>query len=299
MRCLDARSSREFASGEPSRLTAKGDPFLPSPAIELAAIGSKAHAALSASGGTARLFATVSGAWYVAAGDEVIWAIAGKGLPHPRAVLLIQPLPADWREGLLAYSDLQAWKPAPPTLIAGGVAALAARARSLAMRILLAQAPRGMALLLAGRTPPFPFAGIASPAMALAQAIWCPACDPAEAVRTLIGLGPGLTPSGDDYVVGICFAARLRATAEPRARERVEALHACVAAGVAGRTNRISAAFLGDALEGLGLAALHEVCNTLAEEHADPLPPALRLVGIGHSSGWDILTGLLAGLGGL
>jgi hypothetical protein len=121
-----------------------------------------------------------------------------------------------------------------------------------------------------------------------------------DAAIGLIGLGPGLTPSGDDFIAGALFAARLRAAAEPRVDETAAWLGRAVLAVLPGRTNRISAALLGDAAEGLGFAALHELCHALAGGEGGAIDAAARrLVAIGHSSGWDMLTGLLAGIGGL
>ena len=65
-------------------------------------------------------------------------------------------------------------------------------------------------------------------------------------------------------------------------------------------THPISAALLGDMLDGHAHAPLHELADALAA--AAPLDATLaaarRLVRIGHSSGWDMLAGLVGGVAG-
>jgi hypothetical protein len=267
-------------------------------AVELRALGCVAARALGASAGVARLFSTVRGAWYLAAGEEILWAVAGELLPHPRAVLLARPLPSDWRGGALAASALRPWWPSLPDTIDDGEMALTSRANALVPRVLAATAPRGLGALLARADPPYPLAA-AGPAAAVLVDRLHRGGEFAPAALALIGLGPGLTPSGDDFLVGLCFAAHLRARVGEAARARLDALSAAISALAPGRTNRISASFLADAAAGLGLAALHALSDALAAGSPDPLPAALRLATIGHSSGWDMLAGFLAGLGAI
>ena len=111
---------------------------------------------------------------------------------------------------------------------------------------------------------------------------------PIPAIDALIGLGPGLTPSGDDFLGGVLVA-----------------LHHLGASDVAGylaekvlsraerRTNEISYAHLAAAAEGEGLAPLHAVLSSLCAPGAPRLGQSLSDVdAIGHSSGWDALAGV-------
>ncbi|HEX9396619.1 MAG TPA: DUF2877 domain-containing protein [Burkholderiales bacterium] len=103
----------------------------------------------------------------------------------------------------------------------------------------------------------------------------------AQEAEQLVGLGPGLTPSGDDYLGGVMVALRLidrgaQADAlwrwlEPRLKER---------------TGAISAAHLAAAAAGEAHEALHEVLNGQLEFE--------RLDAVGHCSGWDGLAGAMA-----
>jgi hypothetical protein len=103
----------------------------------------------------------------------------------------------------------------------------------------------------------------------------------------LLGLGPGLTPSGDDVLCGTLVALRAVGWNEPadhlaRAIDR--------AAPIA--TSPLSRAFLRAAAQGLGAAPLHETISGLLSGHTEGLDPPLRALGrIGHTSGWDALAG--------
>lgn len=115
---------------------------------------------------------------------------------------------------------------------------------------------------------------------------------PRDIVPGLIGLGPGLTPSGDDYLGGAMIALIMSGRAEDAASLASPAL-AMAAEG----TNRISAAHLRTAAKGLGADALHRSIDALARADDTALAAGLRgLDAIGHSSGWDALAGAVSAL---
>ena len=104
-----------------------------------------------------------------------------------------------------------------------------------------------------------------------------------EDAAALIGLGPGLTPSGDDYLGGILVALHgLARDAQAKALWRW--LQPRLAAG----TSAISAAHLEAAAEGEGHEALHSI---LQEASAASVAALDR---VGHCSGWDALAGAAA-----
>lgn len=106
--------------------------------------------------------------------------------------------------------------------------------------------------------------------------------------RQLVGLGPGLTPSGDDFLGGAMVA--LHAIGR---RAEAGRLWQTIAPFVARDTGPISHAFLVAAAHGTGSSTLHEALNaTLAA--TDPKPALARLAETGHSSGWDALAGVVA-----
>jgi len=104
------------------------------------------------------------------------------------------------------------------------------------------------------------------------------------AAEGLIGLGPGLTPSGDDYLGGVLVA--LHAT---RRAMHAASLWRWLEPLLAGRTSELSRAHLAAAAAGEAHEALHEVLNGAPPE---------RLDGVGHCSGWDALAGAMAVLRG-
>ena len=102
-----------------------------------------------------------------------------------------------------------------------------------------------------------------------------------QEAETLIGLGPGLTPSGDDYFGGVLVALH--------ALKRVshaQSLWRWLEPRLAARTSAISAAHLAAAAQGEAHESLHDVLNGN--------PDLGRLDDVGHTSGWDALAGAVA-----
>jgi hypothetical protein len=109
-----------------------------------------------------------------------------------------------------------------------------------------------------------------------------------DEAQMLIGLGPGLTPSGDDYLGGVLIALR-QLGREAQARGLWRWLEPRLS-----RTSAISAAHLAAAAAGEGHEALHGCLHALCEPNAD-WPAALAQLGsVGHTSGWDSLAGVVA-----
>lgn len=114
----------------------------------------------------------------------------------------------------------------------------------------------------------------------------------AQRLRALIGLGPGLTPSGDDYLGGYLIALAL--TARFTLRDRIW----CALEPHLGQlTNDISRAHLGAAAEGFGNAALHQLLSAILVGADDQIRASFsQAIEIGHTSGWDALAGAVAAL---
>lgn len=112
----------------------------------------------------------------------------------------------------------------------------------------------------------------------------------AHEAAQLIGLGPGLTPSGDDYFGGVLVALRWLGRGA-----HAESLWRWLEPRLAARTSPISAAHLAAAAAGQVHEALHEVLDNLSAWQAPDLHPSLaRLDAVGHTSGWDALAGVVA-----
>jgi hypothetical protein len=111
----------------------------------------------------------------------------------------------------------------------------------------------------------------------------------AEAAQ-LIGLGPGLTPSGDDYFGGVLVALRWLGRGT-----QADSLWRWLEPRLPGQTGAISAAHLAAAAGGEVHEALHEVMDHLSAWQVPALHPSLaRLDAVGHTSGWDTLAGIVA-----
>lgn len=106
----------------------------------------------------------------------------------------------------------------------------------------------------------------------------------AESALALVGLGEGLTPSGDDFLCGMLAGALLKGTCEATAffSHLSQKLR-----GVLDKTNDISAAFLSCAIEGLFSRAIIELAGG-----ADFQTVSQSFAAIGHSSGADTLSGI-------
>jgi len=106
----------------------------------------------------------------------------------------------------------------------------------------------------------------------------------------LIGLGVGLTPSGDDYLVGLL--AGLDATDDPIRHE----LASAITAQVDLRTTAIGAAALRHAAAGAFAERLHDMLIALARGSLDLATAIERVMAYGATSGGDTLVGLFGAL---
>jgi hypothetical protein len=115
----------------------------------------------------------------------------------------------------------------------------------------------------------------------------------ADALRPVLGLGAGLTPSADDAVAGLLLAARSWCV---DLGPTVSAVGAQLAPDLARRTTAVSAGLLRHAAEGRGAPEVVRAVDHLTGRH-DPSggPEAIsRLLALGHSSGRDTALGVLA-----
>lgn len=110
---------------------------------------------------------------------------------------------------------------------------------------------------------------------------------------SMLGLGPGLTPSGDDFLVGL-FAV-LNVTGSPCHGWLDGGAQALAHAGDA--TNTISLAALTAAAAGRVRESIAALIDALL--HGTPatlVQPLRRVLAIGATSGADLIAGILAGL---
>ncbi|MFV0368326.1 MAG: DUF2877 domain-containing protein [Hyphomicrobiaceae bacterium] len=107
----------------------------------------------------------------------------------------------------------------------------------------------------------------------------------------LLGLGPGLTPSGDDFLVGVMVTTHslgkhtAAITIWNALRENLS------------RTNQISTAHLGSAAHGYFSSNLHELLNSLLCGSDSQIEAAMAvIIKDAHTSNWDCLAGIITTL---
>jgi len=202
-----------------------------------------------------------------------------------RRVRLAAPLPSPRREPRLHPGDATAQ-------------ALTAAAETLLARLDEIGEARGFGIALRGDALAFPLDAVQEKATAFALACggrdWAQAC---AIGHGLLGVGAGLTPSGDDYIGGALFALRLGMRGDRAAQ--VETLAGRLCAFAATRTHVISATLLADLAALRGYSAMGELGLAAIDGGIPRVVAAGRaLAALGHSSGWDLLAGFIAGATG-
>ena len=135
-----------------------------------------------------------------------------------------------------------------------------------------------------------------------ALAARCAAGDLASAVEvaeSLVGLGPGLTPSGDSMISGLLLALRLLGGATPGGTKAVwlaDWLGAAVTCYAEQRTTALAATLLHCAARGQAAEEVSAVLRAFAGQ--EPVEPAARrLLTAGRATGAELTWGLIAGCG--
>ncbi len=112
-------------------------------------------------------------------------------------------------------------------------------------------------------------------------------------VKALVGLGEGLTPSGDDFLVGLLAVLHMTGSLPCSAAAPVhEQFCECVRLG----TSQLSGEFLRCAFEGHFAEPLVMLVRALWAPDTDAWPAhAATLAAVGHSSGVDAMVGIALG----
>ena len=208
---------------------------------------------------------------YALLDGRIVWTGSNARTDHPRN------LAYPWRAAPVAY-DAQ-------TLRIGAALAWAGMDTHI-----------GLLGWLAGQRLVFPLE-LARPRLdALAQALWRQDVAAFEAASLrVLGLGHGLTPSGDDLLGGIFFTLAY-APITPW-HSAMPGLHARIRRTAESATNPISAALLDDLMRGSSYRVLHDVLDAFHAGEPGPITDAVdRLVRLGASSGGDMLAGVFLAL---
>ena len=264
----------------------------------------------------------------IVAGDTMLALLSSEVPRMPNGVRLpapiVEKLSMDLRPGMevrigdgrLHISMLEfsmqlpqkaAWEPRPDIVAHHWCGtAVAHHSRLLAQHLARSPQRDGLAmlvrpLLLGQPTRETPLAKIALPLLRLlVYASWqCDVAGVGEAARGLAGLGPGLTPSGDDTLGGFAgvlalLSTQLSVDAVPRSH-----LASIIVNAARPRTTKLSVTLLEHAARGEMAEQVGELLTALAlpvEESDAVLYAADRVLAYGACSGGDTLLGLLLGL---
>lgn len=118
-----------------------------------------------------------------------------------------------------------------------------------------------------------------------------------QEANALVGLGEGLTPSGDDFLGGLLFCVNTIQRLYPGLINLDSTEKALFIESAKQRTNLISFTLLNDLTNGQAVEPLHELINSVfSDQPLENIRTISCLTQIGHSTGWDLLTGALTGL---
>jgi hypothetical protein len=117
-------------------------------------------------------------------------------------------------------------------------------------------------------------------------------------VKSLIGLGEGLTPSGDDFLGGFFYSMHLLQNHSFQTVKMPISTYSDFILRMKPLTNLLSFTIFVDHIAGHSVEPLHQLAGgILTGALADELIfHAKRLISLGHSSGWDILAGFVTGM---
>lgn len=113
-----------------------------------------------------------------------------------------------------------------------------------------------------------------------------------KCIQQIVGMGPGLTPSGDDYLMGLLAVLNIPESPAYSLRK----IGDYVLESANHQTHQISIAGLRQAANGRVRERLVDLCGAIMQTHLPVLQYALHCVlEIGSSSGTDIALGMLTG----
>jgi hypothetical protein len=117
-----------------------------------------------------------------------------------------------------------------------------------------------------------------------------------DAIRGLVGLGPGLTPSSDDMLAGLVLLCVLYAKNNQNARRASQLTAQATAKGVRGRTTLLSEELLKQAASGRGNEIVIRLCNALLTGKPESVKrETICVLQIGETSGTDTVLGIALG----
>ncbi|MBI4495920.1 MAG: DUF2877 domain-containing protein [Deltaproteobacteria bacterium] len=297
--------------------------------VEASLIGEKARSLLAVPGSSGTVLAAFSEAIYLShAGGELLW-VTHHGLPAHRRAILVSSIKRVAQPGMdflamdghlhigdelvIDLSGTTVWS--PPAVKRGRVVPLSIVNRC--FQQLVAAFPAngredGLGQLIplasafaAGEemAGDFPEGSVVAKARGSVERI-AQVCLRRDIVSMmhglweLVGLGPGLTPSGDDFVGGLLFVAHCLNVSYPDEFGWENGAVGELLARAYTETNRISHTILSDLALGHGPQPLHHLMVSLLQggQAKSIMPHIIQLLRIGHTSGWDLLAGFITGM---
>jgi hypothetical protein len=216
---------------------------------------------------------------YAYQGERIVWVGDDANVRHPRNY----------------------WKPWQPPTKTYSAALLQAGAK-LCLQQVAKEDVHGLLLWLTNREMPFPLNNAVLRFDSVRDALQVKQIKAFEvAALRVLGLGNGLTPSGDDFLGGIFFVFHhIDAHAHkphPNWLAGLPALQANIQKACLDATNPISAALLIDNMDGKSYGQLHDMLDALESNDSRFIENATQaLLNLGSSSGADVLAGLLLAL---
>jgi hypothetical protein len=117
-----------------------------------------------------------------------------------------------------------------------------------------------------------------------------------DAAQKMIGLGPGVTPSGDDVLIGF-LAGLYSTTGNGQGRLAFIQAFGESLSSLSIETNEISRTYLYHAIHGRFSSSMIALLDAIKDGKEEQLVSAANnAMRVGHSSGKDSVTGLLMGL---
>ncbi len=232
----------------------------------------------------------------VSVGDGLLVVAGARGGALPGSIIVaddFDPIVAGVRTGMLARLDRDLWVGS-----AVAISLAAARPWSPTLPVIRAGRDIGRRLAVLGgalsRQGTSGFAGLASGAAELAAFSTAAGGDVTAIAREgdrLVGLGAGLTPAGDDLLVG--FSAAFTAYGHPAARP----LAGRWAEQAATATTVVATAYHRHAAAGRYAERLHDLLAAILGGPPDGISAAVeRACRFGATSGVDLVTGVELGL---
>jgi hypothetical protein len=117
-----------------------------------------------------------------------------------------------------------------------------------------------------------------------------------DAVRGLVGLGPGLTPSSDDMLTALVLVCVLHSESLGGENGRPVPIAQAIASLPPGKTTLLSEEFLRQAASGMGNERVVRLCSAVLTGGRESVERETeRVLGIGETSGTDAALGVVLG----